>query len=257
MPGLRRRVCRTLLHHPAVAAAAGAGLRTLRAAVRRRIDRRRTGCRDRASGDDAVAAHGHDAALLRAADVWTRGRGRPAAGGCPRHAAAAASALRGRPAAQRHRGQRRCSSSMTYACVCRRESGLPAVANGGARSRVFVRMLDFDGSAHGHSRPASSADARERGQRHKARVQAGSGAEPTGQRIGDQPAGMRQRELRGEQRRPVFRRARAAQQPPGGRLHQRVAQSEAQPQRQQRRVAARARAARRAGPPPAAPRRRA
>ena len=71
-------------------------------------------------------------------------------------------------------------------------------------------------------------------QRHrpKGRIHADPCAHLPGQRIADQPAGVRQGELRGKDRRPVFGMGRAAQQPARGRLRRRIAKAQDQPQRQ-------------------------
>ena len=61
-------------------------------------------------------------------------------------------------------------------------------------------------------------------QRHrpKGRIHADPCAHLPGQRIADQPAGVRQGELRGKDRRPVFGMGRAAQQPARGCLRRRL-----------------------------------
>ena len=71
-------------------------------------------------------------------------------------------------------------------------------------------------------------------QRHrpKGRIHADPCAHLPGQRIADQPAGVRQGELRGKDRRPVFGMGRAAQQPARGCLRRRIAKAQDQPQRQ-------------------------
>lgn len=52
--------------------------------------------------------------------------------------------------------------------------------------------------------------------RREGRGQAQSCAQPTGRRVGDQPAGMREGELGGKQRRPILGMGRAAQRRPDG-----------------------------------------
>ena len=68
------------------------------------------------------------------------------------------------------------------------------------------------------------------GQRHPGRE-----AEPPGKRIGQEPAGMRQRELRREDRRPVSGLRRAPQKPAGRRHDGGVADPEQGPGDKQRR----------------------
>jgi hypothetical protein len=51
------------------------------------------------------------------------------------------------------------------------------------------------------------------GEYQECRVRPQRGTEPSGERIGYEPAGVRERELRREERRPVFRVRGAAQQP--------------------------------------------
>jgi len=51
------------------------------------------------------------------------------------------------------------------------------------------------------------------GEGHEAGGQARLGAEPAGKRVGQQPAGVRQRELGRKQRWPILRVRGAAQQP--------------------------------------------
>jgi hypothetical protein len=56
-----------------------------------------------------------------------------------------------------------------------------------------------------------------------------SGSEPAGQRIGDEPAAVAERELRGEQGRPVLGIGGATQEPAGGRYAHRVGDSQDEP----------------------------
>lgn len=97
-----------------------------------------------------------------------------------------------------------------------------------------VDMLDFLGIVH---RPNSRGDQDGGGGNHpkhgKSRRQTDLGSKPSGQRIGDQPAGMRQSELRGEERGSVFWMRRTAQQAAGWRLRKRIADADCQLQRQQ------------------------
>ena len=86
-----------------------------------------------------------------------------------------------------------------------------------SRFEVSVPVLGRVGlvlwpEAHGHE----NSDQGDGSHDEEGRREAGRGAEAAGERVCQQPAGMRQRELCREERRAVFRVGGAAQQPTGG-----------------------------------------
>ena len=71
--------------------------------------------------------------------------------------------------------------------------------------KVVMTMRDLDGIVTWPERERGpEPDQTEHGEREHRRHAAAGALQPAGQRIGDEPAGMRQRELCGEQRRAVL-----------------------------------------------------
>jgi hypothetical protein len=92
------------------------------------------------------------------------------------------------------------------------------------------------------TRRCDQGNAREHGHDYERGVEPCHRTEPACERIGDEPAGMRQRELRGEERRTILGMRRAPQQPPHGGLGQRIAEAKDEPERHQARKTVRVRA---------------
>ena len=146
---------------------------------------------------------------------------------------------------------------MTKACAwraCQMSEGAGALERG---RHGHARSRSGSAAGHGPSRrrnPGERQGTEDRERRRHPRV----GAEPTRERVGDEPGCMGQGELRGEDGRPVVLGRRAAQKPAGGGLHGGIGDPEDEPGRRRggqptvppHVMAATPRSTRRAGPPP-------